>query len=178
LKRKSVYFQPVQTIATFSDGIPAHLAQGRLDEEGIFSYLADEQTVGLAWHLTNAIGGIKLQVADEDAEKARVILAEHGAEPSAEETKDPTTPNDATGSEDDLSFSAREQTADRALRGAIFSIFVFPLQLYVFWLLLKVFVSEEQLRPRHRRHAMIAAVINLPIVVLILFWVKAWMVSF
>ncbi len=50
----------MQTIATFSDSIAANLAKGQLEDAGIDTYLADEQTVGMAWHLSIAVGGIKL----------------------------------------------------------------------------------------------------------------------
>ena len=44
------------TVATFWDGIEAHMARNRLDAAGIRSILEGEMTVGMAWHLANAVG--------------------------------------------------------------------------------------------------------------------------
>ena len=59
--------------------------------------------------------------------------------------------------------SVREENASRAWRGAVLGLLCWPLQLYVFWLLLQVYVSEEPLRPPARRQAWAAAAINLPL---------------
>jgi hypothetical protein len=167
----------MQTIATFSNGIAANLAKGRLEETGIRVYLADEQTVGLAWHLTNAIGGIKLQVADEDVDEARAVLAEQGDDepvtgpPAIEEN---SVVDDADASDEpEITSTLREQTADRALRGALFGLLLFPLEFYVVWLLVKVFVSDEKLDRRRWRNAVVAAVISLPCVLFILFYFQS-----
>ena len=63
------------TVATFDMPTEAHLAKGLLEANGLTAFLADELTVGVAWHLSNAIGGIKLQVAENDVERATGILA-------------------------------------------------------------------------------------------------------
>ena len=62
------------TVVTFWTPEEAHLARNRLEAEGIRTYLADELTVSTDWGLANAIQGIKLQVAEEDAEKAVAFL--------------------------------------------------------------------------------------------------------
>ena len=67
------------TVATFGCPVEANLARNRLEAAGIKAFLADEETVGMVWHLTNALGGIKLQVGDRDAEEALAILAESEA---------------------------------------------------------------------------------------------------
>ena len=46
-----------------------------VEAAGIRVYLADEQTIAMDWLLSNAIGGIKLQVAERDLERAREVLA-------------------------------------------------------------------------------------------------------
>ena len=56
------------TVATFSAPMSAHIARNQLEAAGILAFLADEATVGTAWHLGTAVGGIKLQVVDSDAE--------------------------------------------------------------------------------------------------------------
>src|SRR5262249_26058835 len=62
------------TVATFDTPIKAELAKNRLEEEGIPAFLGDEQTVGIRWHLGTALGGVKLQVSDEFADRAVAIL--------------------------------------------------------------------------------------------------------
>ena len=60
---------------SYNNYIEAHIAKGVLEEAGILSWLKDEFTLTINPILTNAVGGIKIMVAKEDAEKAREILA-------------------------------------------------------------------------------------------------------
>ncbi len=66
----------MQTIANFSQPVEAHLLRTRLEAEGITAYLRDENLVTLDWLYSNAVGGVKVDVADEDYERALAILAE------------------------------------------------------------------------------------------------------
>ena len=68
------------TVATFRDLPEALLAEGRLKAAGIDCCLADDNIVRLDWFLSNLMGGVKLQVAPEDAGKARAELAESAPE--------------------------------------------------------------------------------------------------
>ena len=61
-------------LRTFDNYIPAHIAMGRLKEEYINCYLQDEYTVTIDPFLSNAIGGIKLMVTEQQAERALQIL--------------------------------------------------------------------------------------------------------
>jgi DNA-directed RNA polymerase subunit RPC12/RpoP len=65
-------FIPVQS---YSNYIDAHIVMGRLEEDGIRCWLKDENTVTIDPILTNAVGGIKLMVAKNQAERAGEILA-------------------------------------------------------------------------------------------------------
>ena len=140
----------------------------------------------MVWHLTNALGGIKLQVGDRDAEEALAILAESEAPDlpapgQADEALPPTSGGEQPSEigtvevdEPELALTSREQNADRALRGAVLGLLLPPLQLYVFWLLLKVFVSDdERLRSDKLRRAGTAAIINLPWMFGFCLWLKA-----
>lgn len=53
----------------------AHIAMGRLQTEGIPCWLADENLVQTDWLYSIAVGGIKLQVEPDYAERARRVLA-------------------------------------------------------------------------------------------------------
>lgn len=62
------------TIATFSHGGDAHVLKSRLEAEGIRSLVADEQIINLDWLYCLAVGRVKLQVDEPDAERALEIL--------------------------------------------------------------------------------------------------------
>jgi hypothetical protein len=61
-------------LCSFDNYIPAHIALGRLKEEYINCYLQDEYSVTIDPFLSNAMGGIKLMVAETQAERAWEIL--------------------------------------------------------------------------------------------------------
>jgi hypothetical protein len=61
-------------LQSYDNYIDAHIAKGRLEEELINCYLQDENSVTINPFLSNAIGGIKLMVAEVQAERAREIL--------------------------------------------------------------------------------------------------------
>ena len=61
-------------LQSFDNYISAHIAMGRLEEDGIKCWLKDENTLTIDPILNNAIGGIKLMVVKEEAERAAGIL--------------------------------------------------------------------------------------------------------
>jgi hypothetical protein len=63
-------------LRSFDNYISAHIAMGRLKEEYINCYLQDEHSVTIDPLISNAIGGIKLMVAESQAERALEILNE------------------------------------------------------------------------------------------------------
>src|SRR5436309_3053264 len=62
------------TIATFDQAAQARLAQNALREAGIQAAVSDESLIAMDWLLSNAVGGVKVQVREEDAEKAVGVL--------------------------------------------------------------------------------------------------------
>ncbi len=68
--------QNLVTIASFSYPTEAYLASAILEAEGIWSFVADEHIITVDWRLTNAIGGVKVQVSEADAQRAREVLLE------------------------------------------------------------------------------------------------------
>lgn len=66
------------TIATFANAFNMHVLKGRLESEGIPAFAKDEHTISVNPLYGGALGGIKLQVREEDAVDARRILAEAG----------------------------------------------------------------------------------------------------
>ncbi|MTI29386.1 DUF2007 domain-containing protein [Xanthovirga aplysinae] len=74
------------TIATFQNPVQANIYKGKLEAANIYCFLADENIVSVNWLFSNAIGGIKLQVAEKDAEKAKLLLEDNPKNaPSPEE---------------------------------------------------------------------------------------------
>ncbi len=167
------------TVATYFEPIQADLARSRLGDEGIPAFIQGGEFASMAWHLTIANQGVKVQVPTEDAERALAILSETSPAGGQEHGDEhwPQT-GEETGLIDDREIEAeplqtiREQNADRAFRGAVIGVLFMPLQLYVFWLLLKVFVSEESLSRRSRTRAFVAAAINLPLMLLLCFLLR------
>lgn len=61
--------------AVFDNYINAHVTMGRLQEEHINCWLKDENTVTIDPILTNAVGGIKLMVAEPQIARALALIA-------------------------------------------------------------------------------------------------------
>jgi hypothetical protein len=179
------------TVATFWSSVEANLARNRLTAEGISSCLQGEEAATMTWGLANATGGILLQVQARDVERALACLGESRADtaPAIDEgerwsdtgldggNEEP----EAAGREPDDAEpprTRREENADRAWRGAFLGLLFMPLQLYVSWLLLKVFLSEEPLRGKHRRHAWWAATLNVPLMACLGVILRAMIESF
>lgn len=64
------------TIARFSKPEDAHLLRMRLEAGGVPAFLQDENIVQVDWLYSNAIGGVRVQVAEEDLAKARELMEE------------------------------------------------------------------------------------------------------
>src|ERR1700682_3160202 len=61
---------------SYDNYVPAHIAMGRLKEEGFDCWLKDENTVTIDPILSNAVGGIKLMVKETEAKRAWELLNE------------------------------------------------------------------------------------------------------
>ena len=64
------------TIASYLEPVEADMLQYRLEEQGIRCVLDNFGAVQMAWILTQAVGGIKLLVFEQDVDQARAIIAE------------------------------------------------------------------------------------------------------
>ncbi len=65
------------TIASFTQSEDAHLFRMFLESRGIAATLFDEHFAQLAWHYSNAIGGVRVAVAEDDAEAAADLHGEY-----------------------------------------------------------------------------------------------------
>lgn len=153
------------TVAILDSPTEAKLAKNRLEFAGIHAYLADETTPATALHLTDPLGGIKLQVAEQDADDALAILEQQTPRlseeektgfataatleklaPEPEEIEEPATP--------------REKLAEKTLRTAVFGFLFFPILFYSFYLMCQVAFSPERLAGKPRRQFKFAVLIN------------------
>ncbi|MDR1415610.1 MAG: DUF2007 domain-containing protein [Odoribacteraceae bacterium] len=72
---------PANNLVTVISSIYPHelvILQGRLESEGIYCFIRDELTAQLNPFVSDAIGGAKLQVRQEDFERAFQLLEEGG----------------------------------------------------------------------------------------------------
>ena len=65
----------VATIRQYRDPAEAAMARSVLESAGIECFLRDENTVRIDWLWSNLVGGIRLQVAEEDADAAEALLS-------------------------------------------------------------------------------------------------------
>ncbi len=75
------------SIKFYQNAIEANRDKQILEEEGVESWIANEQTVQSDWLLSQAIGGIQLQVFEEDLDRAVKILEDFHAEDSGLEAE-------------------------------------------------------------------------------------------
>jgi hypothetical protein len=62
------------TVASTSHTYEAHLIKSKLESEGIPAFIKDEHVVTANWLYSLAVGGVKIQVAQRDVERAKEIL--------------------------------------------------------------------------------------------------------
>lgn len=67
-------------IAEFRDVIMADLTRSKLESEGIKAYIFNDKLVSINWVLSQAVGGVRVMVAKDDAERATEILARDDSE--------------------------------------------------------------------------------------------------
>ena len=68
------------TVATFSKPEEAHMLRLRLEAGGVPAYIQDENMVQTDWLYSNAIGGVRVQIDEDDADRAKEILHDPGIE--------------------------------------------------------------------------------------------------
>jgi hypothetical protein len=91
------------TVASFDDSVSASLVMNRLRRAGLPAVLSHENAVTWFWYLSNAIGGIEVQVNSKDAETARCLIEQHeqltAADAAAAEAGSETETEELTGDE-------------------------------------------------------------------------------
>jgi Putative prokaryotic signal transducing protein len=172
------------TVATFQDSVAAALAKNFLEHEGIPCVLIDDTTVATDWMLSAAIGGVKLQVAALDLERAEMLLVQiqqirDEAEEDEDEDEGPTQSAIATREiAEELQAEQADrapinQLADKVFRTAVFGLLFWPLQLYVLYLLACIYAEEGKVSPERRWKVWAAVLLNMPlmsVIVVPLLW--------
>jgi hypothetical protein len=64
----------MKLVASFEKPEQAHLLRAHLEGSGIAAFVRDEHTVSVDWRLSGAIGGVKVEVPDEDFAAARELI--------------------------------------------------------------------------------------------------------
>jgi hypothetical protein len=65
----------MKTLATFSKVEEAHLVRMHLESAGIEAFVQDQNTAQLEQPWSDDVGGVRVQVADEDFDTATQFLA-------------------------------------------------------------------------------------------------------
>ena len=66
----------IRTVSTYTTATEAYIAKGRLQAEGIPAYIADEHYIGAQWTISQALGGVRLQVPTSLESQALKIISE------------------------------------------------------------------------------------------------------
>lgn len=148
---------PSVTIAVFEKQAAASLALSRLQKAGITAMLDEEVDDSAPLQAGRVADLIQLKVHERNVEEATAVLADDAFEKANE-----VLPGDLP----EEPLNSREELAQRAWNGALISLAALPIQLFVFWLVLKVYFSKEPLRASLRKRAWIAAAISLPVVLI------------
>ncbi len=164
------------TVATFQDSVAAALAKNFLEHEGISCVLIDDTTVATDWMLSAAIGGVKLQVTALNLERAEMLLTQIQQERDEADDDDYDDDDDAPTHTaiatreiaEDLQAEQADrapinQLADKVFRAAVFGLILWPLQLYVLYLLACIFAEEGKVSPDRRWKVWAAVLLNMPL---------------
>ena len=174
------------TIATFDQAAQARLAENVLKEAGIPVSVSDETVVAMEWLLSNAVGGVKVQVWEEDEDRAVATLErEFGQDGSGlgpvaiDEAEFAAEAETAEGDDDEERIAAveppgkvddsveapepesREDYARRLVFTAILGLLVPFVAFYAMYLLLNAAMGEGELSSRGRLDLYLGAAMTL-----------------
>jgi hypothetical protein len=176
------------TVATFDQPPQAQLAHNAISAAGIRAVVTDEAIVAMDWLLANAVGGIKVQVWEDDADRAVAVLEEafgergeklgtidprqlateaeaagsESEEPTEEEFTHPVKPTPSTAEPNEESppvpASERDQYARRAVFAGVTGILVPLVPFYAVYLLLNAMFGLGELSARGRYHLIVGSI--------------------
>lgn len=145
-------------VAAFDTLMEAELARGRLEIEGIVARIVDGNTVGIAQHLSNALGGAKVVVAESDLGAARSILFAPSA--LVQEMEEPSDGAPVPEEAPLPTLDTPDGLAERALRAAVLGFVLFPPLLHLWSLVLLTGMSGHGLSEKGRRRRRVALALD------------------
>jgi hypothetical protein len=168
------------TVAMFGSVGEAEVARMTVEAAGVKCYLADAETVNMLWFASNAVGGVKLQVAAEDAARAEQLLAQHRPRVRGRNVDDyglenpqrglPAT-DDADEADDEpvQAGVSADVLVSRAWRAAIIGLVLCPpvLHIWSLCLLAQAVTQEVPVSEQYRGKMKGAAVIDVAALVLV-----------
>jgi hypothetical protein len=162
------------TVAVFNNDVDAAMARNYLETGGVRAFLADEETVAMAWELSNAVGGIKLQVKPADFNRAQFLLNQLPEDvranfrpAHAQDTAFATRKTVEDVHADAIDENPKDQVVDRLFRVTVFGLLFWPLQFYALWLLLTLPTTDGIISPDRRWKVWAAAILNVPLISLL-----------
>jgi hypothetical protein len=158
----------LMTVAISQNATEANLIKNQLEAAGIKAFLSGEEAAAMAWHMSGAFGGIKVQVPASAAEDALSILERKAWQVESEKEKASVATAKTLAKMDDDEepaeiLSDREKAANQAARAAVFGLIFWPLEIYAIGLLLWVYFGPGKLEGRPRTNAKLASWIILPL---------------
>lgn len=160
-----------ETIATFDTAAVAVLAKNMLESHGIRAELSNEETVAMAWSLSNAVGGIALKVLEHNADEAKALLERAAQSRLDGESSDAIAENPATAARiaatefadpvEDVTPTDIE--VDRVLKATVFGMILLPLQLYTLCRLIQLRWADPPVRASDRWKIRLAYFLTLPL---------------
>jgi hypothetical protein len=137
-------------VGAYNSPIEAQMAKSRLESEGMRADLVDEHTVSIGTHLALAVGGVKVRVLEDDAERARELLTSVG------EFEMPDFDDEEDDEDESLALTTETESAKslaaRALTTSVVGVIFFPpLNLYSLFLAWRALQHDEALDSLDRR---------------------------
>jgi hypothetical protein len=154
------------TIATFINSTEAGFAQNQLQAEGIRAFIVDEAITNWAWHLTVAVGWIKLRVIESDVDDAIDILTA-------------TAIDQLSNDDDDLELpSQADRVLEAAFRSTVLGLVFFPLQICSLWFLAELLLLGCTINPKLRLKALVTVLLTFVMVFVLWGFIFLWWSSF
>ncbi|MDB5311996.1 MAG: hypothetical protein JWO38_6198 [Gemmataceae bacterium] len=178
------------TIATFDQPAKARLAENALRAAGVQVTVSDESLVAMDWLLSSAVGGVKVQVWEEDADRAVNVLerefGEDGAGLGPVDINPTELAAEAEGStsEEDTDRPERvsveepeepptaapyspDEYARRMVFAAILGLIFWPVAFYALYLFLNAVFGEGRLSRRGRFNLFIGGLLLSPLAIVV-----------
>lgn len=177
-----------QTIATFWNPNEAQLAKALIEADGVQVVLMGYEAISSDWLLSNAIGGVQLQVPQDQVEKAiailedsgpfgrRSLIADSGDSVDHIDSGDHKDGEEVDASDDDSrKLTGKEECIERMSKTSILSWIFFPLSLYALWLFLGVLTQPDPVGKKYARKVWMAVLIVLLPLLLTLEVMRGWL---